>query len=77
MGPLLNPDLMQFVPLIVWYVVTVIPVYMIICRAGKPKWLALFLVIPIAGFVCHLDTGLWQMASSKPSPLAWNITRSR
>jgi hypothetical protein len=53
---MLNPDFMQFVPLIVWYVVTVIPVYMIIRRTGKPTWLALFRVIPLAGFVILIWT---------------------
>jgi hypothetical protein len=53
---MLNPDLMQFVPLILWYVVTVIPVYVIIRRTGKPKWLMIFLVIPLAGFVILIST---------------------
>jgi hypothetical protein len=53
---MLNPDLMQFVPLIVWYILTVIPVYIIIRRTGKPKWLAIFLVLPIAGFAIVIWT---------------------
>ncbi len=61
-----SPAVMQFVPLIVWYVLTVIPVYAIIRRTGKPKWLTLFLVIPIAGFVVVI----WTLAY-----VQWPVTR--
>ena len=40
---------MQLVTLLVCYVVTVPPAYIIIRRIGNTKWLALFLVVPLLG----------------------------
>jgi hypothetical protein len=66
---MLSPDVMQFVPLIAWYIITAVPTYMIIRRTGKSPWLTLFLVIPLAGFVILLWTlayARWPAVSRVP-----------
>jgi hypothetical protein len=57
-----NPiALVQFVPLLFWYVVTVIPVFLLIRRAGMSGWWGLFLIAPIVGFLIVL----WVMAFAR------------
>ncbi len=34
-----------------WYVITVPPLYRLIRRVGKSRWWAIFLVVPILGFL--------------------------
>ena len=34
-----------------WYIITVPPLYRLIRRVGKSRWWAIFLVIPIVGFL--------------------------
>jgi hypothetical protein len=44
----------QFLPLLFWYVITVIPVLVIAGRTGISRWLTLILVIPFLGVVIAL-----------------------
>lgn len=58
---MLSSDIMQFVPTLVVYALTVPPFYRLICRAGKSRWLLLVLIVPMLGIII----GVWILAFTR------------
>jgi hypothetical protein len=48
----------EFLPLLLWYIISGTPAFLILRRTGLSAWWALFIVIPIFGAV----TVLWVVA---------------
>lgn len=55
---------LQLVPLVFWYIISGVPVFLILRRTGKSLWWATLIAIPIFGFVIVL----WVLALSRWQP---------
>lgn len=57
----MTDTLIQMVPAVLWTVLMIVPLYFIIPRTGKSRWLLLVAIVPMVGALSLL----WYLAFSR------------